>query len=83
MLLRERGGRTGPAVVLPLLARAECSLGRRDRAREHLREALRTAVEMGNFLPLEPGLPAVALLLADEGKVERAVEVYALASRYP
>jgi len=29
------------------------------------------------------GLPAAALLLADEGQSERAVEVYALASRYP
>jgi len=28
-------------------------------------------------------LPAIALLLADEGEKERAVELYALASRYP
>ncbi|MBN2390702.1 MAG: hypothetical protein JXR84_08265 [Anaerolineae bacterium] len=28
-------------------------------------------------------LPASALLLADQGKVERAVEIYALASRHP
>jgi hypothetical protein len=28
-------------------------------------------------------LPAIALLLADRGETERAVELYALASRYP
>jgi hypothetical protein len=28
-------------------------------------------------------LPGIALLLADQGEVERAVELYALASRYP
>lgn len=28
-------------------------------------------------------MPAIALLLADQGEVERAVELYALASRYP
>ena len=28
-------------------------------------------------------LPAIALLLADQGNTERAVELYALASRYP
>jgi hypothetical protein len=28
-------------------------------------------------------LPAIALLLADRGQAERAVELYALASRYP
>ena len=28
-------------------------------------------------------LPAIALLLADQGKKERAVELYALASRHP
>ena len=29
------------------------------------------------------GLPAVALFLTDQVEVERAVELYALASRYP
>ena len=28
-------------------------------------------------------LPAMALVLADRGEIERAVELYALASRYP
>ena len=33
--------------------------------------------------PLLWALPALALLLADEGQIERAVELYALALRYP
>jgi len=51
-------------------------------AREHLYEALQTAADIGVFMPLLYGLPAVALLLADQGEHERAVELYALASRY-
>lgn len=34
-------------------------------------------------MPLLFALPLVALLLADQGEQERAVELYALASRYP
>jgi hypothetical protein len=33
--------------------------------------------------PLLWALPATALILASEGEVERVVELYALASRYP
>ena len=54
-----------------------------DRAREHLCEALRIAGEIGAFLPPLFALPGVALLLADRGEPERAVELYALAARYP
>jgi len=51
-------------------------------AEGHLSEALRTASEIVIF-PIITALPAIALLLADRGEVERAVELYALASRYP
>jgi hypothetical protein len=34
-------------------------------------------------LPLPSTLSGIALLLADGGQAERAVEVYALAARYP
>jgi hypothetical protein len=44
---------------------------------------LQVYTETGAFFPLIYGLPAAALLLADRGEVERAVEAYALASRYP
>jgi hypothetical protein len=39
--------------------------------------------EIGGFLTLSLALPATALLLADQGEKEWAVELYALASRYP
>jgi predicted ATPase/DNA-binding SARP family transcriptional activator len=58
-------------------------LGQRSQAREHLSEALRTAVEIGAFAPLLYALPGIAVLLVDQGEQERAVELYALASRYP
>jgi hypothetical protein len=37
----------------------------------------------GAILPVLHTLPAAALLLADRGEAERAVELYALASRHP
>jgi hypothetical protein len=40
-------------------------------------------VEFRDWECLIDALPPVALLLADAGEVERAVELYALASRYP
>jgi hypothetical protein len=51
-------------------------------ARQCVVEALRAGVDLGAFMPVLYGLPAAALLLADRGEVERAVEVYACASCY-
>jgi hypothetical protein len=65
---------------LGLVARG---LGDPDEAHRYLAEALRTAAGIGAFLPLLFALPLAALLLADQGQIERAVEVYALAVRYP
>lgn len=48
----------------------------------YLAEALRLWAEFGTFISLLYALPAVALLLADQGEHERAVELVALASRY-
>jgi hypothetical protein len=45
--------------------------------------ALERAGKGPRFLELMTVLAGIALLLADEGRVERAVELYALASRYP
>ena len=50
---------------------------------QHLRCALEIAAESGVVMSLLWALPAAALLLTSEGKHERAVELYALASRYP
>ena len=46
-------------------------------------EALRVLVETGTFGATVGTPTATALLPADLGKHERAVELYALASRYP
>jgi hypothetical protein len=55
--------------------------GEPDLARQGVREALETGVEMGVLMPVMYALPVAAWLLADRGDVERAVEVYACAGR--
>jgi predicted ATPase len=64
------------------LALAAHGLGDTSGARQHLSQALELALERGVVPPLLWALPATALLLAGEGEIERAVELYALASRY-
>ena len=48
-----------------------------------LSAALKWATEHPSSETLTAGLPLAALLLADDAQPERAVELYALASRYP
>jgi tetratricopeptide (TPR) repeat protein len=69
-----------PGVLLGYAARGMSYPGR---ARQPLCEALRLYSRNGELGLLLLLLPAVALLLADRGEVERAVELYALVSRYP
>jgi tetratricopeptide (TPR) repeat protein len=68
------------------LACAECALDHHAQAWQFFHEALRICIEIGSkgasLLPTV-ALPAIALLLTDQGEVEWAVELYALASRYP
>lgn len=66
-----------------LLALAARGHGDIPEARRHLLEACQIAVDLGVVPPLLWALPVAALLLADGGQCERAVEIYALASRYP
>jgi tetratricopeptide (TPR) repeat protein len=66
-----------------LLGCAARGLGDLRLAREYLVEALLLAARSRSPLPLLWALPVVALILADEAQVERPVELYALASRYP
>lgn len=68
---------------LACLALAASGLGHRDEAWAHLRAQLAWAQESWMLMPGLFGMVAVARLLIDEGNVERAVELYALASRYP
>jgi hypothetical protein len=70
------------ARALALSAYAARGLGQRAQAQGHLSSALRTVAEIGIPMPLVYALPALALLLADQGEGERAVQLYTLASRY-
>jgi len=65
------------------LGHTERGLGRPARARQYLAEGLRIASEIGPFWAYLYSLRLMSLLLADRGEVERAVELYALATRYP
>jgi hypothetical protein len=65
------------------LGLAARGLERRAEARQNLVSALGSASRHYHFNELMVALAGIALLLADEGEAERAVELYALASRYP
>ncbi|MCD6344495.1 MAG: tetratricopeptide repeat protein [Anaerolineae bacterium] len=65
------------------LGRAALGLGDTRQARRHLRQALQMATQIQAFLSTMLALAATAFLLAERGQRERAVELYALASRYP
>jgi tetratricopeptide (TPR) repeat protein len=57
-------------------------LGDIRQAEQRLCAALRAIIETRGFRPSMYVLPAVAMLLAEQGKTEQAVELYALTSRY-
>jgi tetratricopeptide (TPR) repeat protein len=76
----EEPGHLSARACLGLAARG---LGHRDEAGRHLLAELQWAVERRCFMPLPSTLSGIALLLADGGQAERAVELYALAARYP
>ena len=73
----------GPETRAVLEACAERGLAHCDAAFQHIRTALETMVRSGGGLSLTVGLLAAALLIADEGRAERAVELHALACRDP
>jgi tetratricopeptide (TPR) repeat protein len=52
-------------------------------ARQSVVEAMEIGTELGAFMPVLYSLPVAALLLAEGGASERAVEVYACAMSYP
>jgi predicted ATPase/DNA-binding SARP family transcriptional activator len=74
--MENRGWALGP---LGLAARGA---GETALARQCVAQALEAGVELEAFMPVMYGLPVAALLLADQGAVDRAVEVYACASHY-
>ena len=79
---REIGQQMPMTFALAVLEIAAFRLGQPCQARQYLLEALRTMTEIGAVMPMMYALPATALLLADQGALERAVELYALASRH-
>jgi DNA-binding SARP family transcriptional activator/predicted ATPase len=81
---REVGGHQDDlSMALATLALVARGLEDMPADRKHLCHAIENAHECGIVLPLLWALPAAALLLAGQGENERAVELYALASRYP
>jgi hypothetical protein len=86
---RPRAKRTATACASAWRRAWACPLGLAARgvgetalARQCVVDALRAGVDLGAFMPVLYGRPAAAVLLADRGAVEQAVEVYACASRY-
>jgi predicted ATPase/DNA-binding SARP family transcriptional activator len=80
---REEGGGNFIGLALAGLGYTACRLNQLSHARQHLTEALASALTLKAFLPAVYVLPGVALFLAVAGAVERAVEVWALAKRHP
>jgi DNA-binding SARP family transcriptional activator len=70
-------------MALEDLAYTARAMNQPDQARRYLIQCLEEAARMGSFRIAIHALPAVALLEADEGDIERAVELYALACNYP
>lgn len=59
------------------------ALGNYSSSRLKLAEAIEIAIEINGFLTMMLALPAVALIMLKQDEVERGVELYALANRYP
>jgi tetratricopeptide (TPR) repeat protein len=80
--------RARPAQVCEVLSALACDAlkrGQKAQARGYVVEAMRNASDPDHWEikpPVHP-LTAAVLFLRDEGQVERAVELWALASRYP
>ena len=82
-LFQELGQRDEVGQVHALSGYVALARGQDDQARCCLHHALQIGVDLQAFLPVLFALPAVAWLAADAGQPEHAVELYALASRYP
>lgn len=82
-IFREIGQPDYLCLALVALGHVAREMGLHSRAKQHLDKALRTATEIGAFVPLLFSFSLAALLLADQGDGEEAIELYALMSRYP
>jgi hypothetical protein len=69
----------GMGQALGILGYVALRLDNRDQAQHYIHKNLQIAVATKMFLPLMTALTGMALLLADQGDIERAIEIYALA----
>ncbi len=81
--LEQIGQKDGLSEAAAFLGCAARGLGQVRQAKLHLAKALRLGEESGSVPALLWALAMIALLLVDQGESERAVELYALAERYP
>jgi predicted ATPase/DNA-binding CsgD family transcriptional regulator len=79
---RELGQKDQLGTALASLGHAKRALGNLDEAYSYLNEALRTALDIGAFIPLLFAVPLAALLAVDRWDKDGAVKLYALASRF-
>jgi predicted ATPase len=82
-LFREIGQLEELGWSLSALGSMKLALGNFPQARQHFYEALQIAAAIRSFTTLLAVLPPIALMLLVQGEKERAVKLYALASRYP
>ena len=80
---REIGQREELGWALAQLGAVELALGNVPQARQHFYEALHTAADIRSFMTFLAVIAEAVPLLIVKGENERAVELYALASRYP
>jgi tetratricopeptide (TPR) repeat protein len=81
-IFREVGQKDQLGTALASLGYAKRVLGNIDEAHSYLNEALRTALDIGAFIPLLFAIPLAALLAADRWDKNGAIKLYALASRF-
>jgi hypothetical protein len=81
-IFREVGQKDQLGTALASLGHTKRGLGDLDEAHSYLIEAIRTAVDIGAFIPLLFAIPLAALLAADRWDKDGAVKLYAMASRF-
>ncbi|HMR63920.1 MAG TPA: BTAD domain-containing putative transcriptional regulator [Anaerolineae bacterium] len=82
-IYQEIGQRDELAQALALLGYAAYRVAEAGHARQFLSDGLHTATQIRAFMPMMLALPALACLFIDQGKLEQAIEIYALAARSP
>jgi len=81
--MKDQWGKEYLALTLSALVRAEVGLGNLKEALALAIEVLDIAVDIRAFIPLMFFVPIASVLLIKAGRIERAVELYALAKTQP